>query len=61
MEKISHTPNFIGVFPDKRLDKRAQQLAALLINSKSNSIKGCTSNEAEQKGFYRFLDNERVT
>ncbi len=61
MIKISHTPNFKGVFPDKRLDKRAEQLAAILIRSKSNSIKGTTSNEAEQKGFYRFLDNDRVT
>jgi Transposase DNA-binding/Transposase DDE domain len=61
MEKISHTPKYEGVFPDKRLDRRAQQLASLLISSRSNSIKGSTSNEAEQKGFYRFLDNERVT
>lgn len=61
MEKISHTPNFNGVFPDKRLDARAKQLASLLIKSRSNSIKGTTSNEAEQKGFYRFLENDRVT
>lgn len=61
MEKISHTPNYKGVFPDKRLDNRAQQLASLLISSRSNSIKGSTSNEAEQKGFYRFLDNERAS
>jgi hypothetical protein len=61
MEKISHTPNYKNVFPDKRLDNRAQQLASLLIRSRSNSIKGTTSNEAEQKGFYRFLDNDRVT
>ena len=61
MEKISHTPNFEGIFPDERLDKRAQQLAALLFHSRNSSIKGTTSNEAEQKGFYRFLDNERAT
>src|SRR4030095_11275545 len=61
MEKISHTPNFSGVFPDERLDRRAQQLAALLVSSRSSSIKGSTPNEAAQKGFYRFLDNERVT
>lgn len=61
MEKISHKPNFEGVFPDERLDRRAHQLSALLFNSRNSSIKGATNNEAEQKGFYRFLDNERVT
>lgn len=58
---ISHTPIFKDVFPDKRLDQRAQKLAALLISSRSKSIKGTTSNEAEQKSFYRFLDNDRVS
>ncbi len=61
MEKISHKPNFEGVFPDERLNKRADQLSALLFGSRNSSIKGTTNNEAEQKGFYRFLDNDRVT
>lgn len=61
MEKISHTPNFDKLFPDGRLDKRAQQVRALLFHSRSSSIKATTSNEADQKGFYRFLENERAT
>lgn len=61
MEKINHTPNFEGIFPDERLDKRAQQLSALLFNSNNSSVKGATTNEAEQKSFYRFLDNERTS
>ncbi len=61
MEKICHKPNFEGVFADEHLNRLAQQLSALLFNSHSSSIKGTTSNEAEQKGFYRFLENERTT
>lgn len=61
MERISHKPNFEGVFPDERLDKRAQQLASLLYSSRSSSIKATTNSEAQQKGAYRFLENERVT
>jgi len=60
MEKISHKPDFRGIFNDKRLDKRAETIAALLMASRSNSVKGITKNEAEQKGFYRFLENENV-
>jgi len=60
MEIISHKPNFTRIFPDARLDKRASQLSSLLIHGRTSSIKGTTNNEAEQKGFYRFLENERV-
>ena len=61
METISHTPNFAGVFSDKRLDKRAERIAGLLVHTRNSSIKGITDYESEQKGFYRFLENERVT
>lgn len=61
MERISHKPNFEGVFPDERLDKRAEQLCSSLYSGRSSSIKATTNNEAQQKGAYRFLDNDRVT
>jgi hypothetical protein len=61
MEKISHKPDFNGVFNDERLDKRAATISALLMASRNSSIKGITKNEAEQKGFYRFLENENVS
>lgn len=61
MKRISHKPNFTGVFSDKRLDNRADKIASLLINSRNSSIKGITDYESEQKGFYRFLENERVS
>ena len=61
MELISHAPDFTGVFEDKRLDKRAKRIADLLVHSRSSVVQGITENEAEQKGFYRFLENESVT
>ena len=61
MERISHAPNFSGVFSDKRLDKRADRIASMLVHTRNSSIKGITDYESEQKGFYRFLENERVT
>lgn len=61
MKLISHKPNFTGVFSDKRLDTRADKISSLLINSRNSSIKGITDYESEQKGFYRFLENERVS
>jgi len=60
MKNISHIPDYEGVFPDKRLDKRGNIISSLLLNSRSSSIKSMTKNEAEQKGFYRFLENDQV-
>jgi len=60
MNKISHTPDFKGIFSDKRLDNRGNLIGSLLISSRSSSIKGITNNEADQKGFYRFLENKQV-
>lgn len=60
MNIISHTPNFEGIFSDKRLDKRGDIICSAMISSRSSSIKGITKNEADQKGFYRFLENEQV-
>ena len=51
---------FSGVFADKRLDDRANSISEILLNSNSSSVNGITNNEAELKGFYRFLENERV-
>ena len=48
---------FSGVFADKRLDDRANSISEILLNSNSSSVNGITNNEAELKGFYRFLEN----
>jgi len=57
---FSQRENYIGKFKDKRLDKRANKLSALLYFSRTSSIHGATLTEAEQKGAYRFLSNEKV-
>lgn len=58
--QISQRENYYGKFKDKRLDKRASKLAALLYFGRSSSIHEVTSTEAEEKGAYRFLSNEKV-
>ncbi len=57
---ISQKENYTDKFGDKRLDKRANQLSALLYFSRTSSIHEMTDTEAEQKGTYRFLANEKV-
>ncbi len=61
MELLSHKTNYTGIFPDKRLEKRASMIAQSLLQSRTASVHGATRHEAEQKGFYRFLDNENVS
>ncbi len=57
---ISQRENYIGKFKDKRLDKRANFLSASLYFGRTSSIHSITLTEAEQKGAYRFLSNEKV-
>ena len=52
--------NFTGIFNDKRLDKRGNIVSSLVKKGQKCPIKSMTNNEAEQKGFYRFLMNEEV-
>jgi hypothetical protein len=61
MELLSHSPDFNGLLDDKRLERRAQLLSTSLVSGKSSSVHAVSRSEAEQKGFYRFLGNERVT
>lgn len=53
--------NFNGLFSDKRLEKRASLIELILLSSVTSSIHGSTQDESEQKGFYRFLENERAS
>jgi len=57
---ISQKENYTDKFGDKRLDKRANQLSALLYFSRTSSIHEMTGTEAEQKGTYRFLANQKA-
>jgi len=57
----SQRENYIGLFDDPRLDKRASRISSMLYFSQSVNIHGNTRHEAEQKGAYRFFSNEKVT
>lgn len=60
MGSISQKEIYMGKFKDKRLDKRASKLSALLVAGRSSSIHAITSKESEQKAAYRFLNNEKT-
>lgn len=60
MGSICQKEIYMGKFKDKRLDKRASRLSALLVAGRSSSIHAITSNESEQKAAYRFLKNEKT-
>jgi hypothetical protein len=57
---FSQRENYVGKFKDKRLDKPANKVSALLYFSRTSSIHGSTLTEAEQKGASRFLSNKKV-
>lgn len=61
MELLSHSPDFNGILDDKRLERRAHLLSQSLLSGRSSSVHAVTRSEAEQKGFYRFLNNDRVS
>ena len=60
MGSISQKEIYMGKFKDKRLDKRASKLSALLLAGRSSSIHEIAPTEAEQKAAYRFLNNEKT-
>ena len=53
-------PNYVGFLGDLRLERRAKELWNKLCNHPSSSIRQLASTKAEQKGYYRFLNNETV-
>jgi hypothetical protein len=52
--------DFSGLFGDTRLDRRGKKLWNKLNSSPCSSIRKLSSDNAEQKAYYRFLNNERV-
>jgi len=52
--------DYKAVFNDKRLEKRGLQLLGRLFSSSSRVIQQIAQCRSEQKGFYRFLNNEKV-
>ena len=53
--------DFTGSFPDKRLDPRANRFVEAIAQHDSVIISQIAQNWAEQMGFYRFINNDRVT
>ena len=60
MGSLSQKEIYMNKFKDRRLDKRASRLSALLVAGRSSSIHAITSNESEQKAVYRFLKNKKT-
>ena len=60
MKSPVYEANFAGIFKDNRLNKRGNLISSLVNRSQKCPIKSMTSNEAEQKGFYRFLKETKV-
>jgi len=53
--------NYNGCFGDKRIDKRGSQLHLGLFQSSVHSIQSIAQNRTEQKGYYRFLHNDKTS
>lgn len=52
--------NYDGLFSDARLSKRGQSLLAGLFQHNDRTILSIAQTRADQRGYYRFLNNERV-
>ena len=54
-------PDYSSLTGDKRLDRRAQDLFVRLSEQPASNISKLSSNRAEQIGYYRLLENEKLT
>lgn len=53
-------PDYSGFIPDMRLVKRGKSLFQKLSVNPCSSIQRLSETKAEQKAYYRFLDNDKV-
>lgn len=53
--------DYSSLFNDKRLSVRGEDLLSSIYKSSSNSIQSLSKTRAEQKAYYRFLHNSKVT
>ena len=56
----SFFPDYTGHLGDLRLERRGEELWNKLSTHPSSSIRQLASTKAEQKGYYRFLNNDSV-
>lgn len=54
-------PDYTGLTGDRRLDRRAQNLFVRLSQQPASNISKLSSDRAEQVGYYRLLENEKLT
>jgi hypothetical protein len=57
VELINSMPDFSDAFDDKRINKRAEEALRRLVFTRTSSIRQISENAAQQKAFYRLLDN----
>ena len=57
---VLSNPNYTGHLGDLRLEHRGNELCQKLVKHPSSSIRQVSSTIAEQKAYYRFLNNEKV-
>jgi len=60
-KELSFIADYNGLTGDSRLDKRAQSLFQHLSNNPCSNISAISENRAEQVGYYRLLENERLS
>ena len=53
-------PDYTGYLGDLRLERRGQELWGKLSQHPGSSIRQLANDRAEQKAYYRFLNNERI-
>lgn len=53
-------PDYTGKLGDRRLEQRGRELSSKLSAHPSSTIRQLADSRAEQKAFYRFLNNDRV-
>lgn len=61
MSPLFFSPNYTGRFNDIRLEGRGAELVSRLSLHPSASIRQLSFSLAQQKAFYRFLDNDKIT
>jgi len=57
---VAFFPNYKGYLGDLRLERRGHELWQKLSQHPCSSIRQLAETQAEQKAYYRFLNNERI-
>ena len=60
IDPIGFFPDYAGCFNDLRLERRAKELWRKLSLHPSSTIRKLSKSTAEQKAYYRFLNNEKI-